>query len=146
DTTVKQFSRGQFASVVLDPIAMDETAGLGTSDPSQIGFLARSPWNFTVGANGSVDWNRDGVANPAGALIGASPAWAPGSCEQSVVGRYDLHLGYGPTAAWVRPASGAARHYLITRVPGGGDLQYRYTTNLGACRQQPGSPCASWTP
>jgi hypothetical protein len=143
---VEQFSRGEFANAILNPVAMNEGAGLGTSDPSRVAFLSAAPWSFTVGPSGGVDWNRDGIINAPGTLIGAAPSWAPASCEQSVIGRFDLHIGYGPTAAWVRPAAGPARHYVVSRATGGGNLQYRYSTNLAGCRQQPGYPCASWTP
>lgn len=146
DPAVKQFSRGEFSNVVLNPVAMDESRGLGTSDTSRIAFLSAAPWHFTVGTSGSVDWNRDGLVGAAGTLIGGAPSWAAASCEQSVVGRFDLHIGYGPTAAWVRPAAGPARHYVVSRVTGGGGLEYRYSANLASCRQQPAYPCADWTP
>ncbi len=55
-----RFSEGANMGVVLNPLSLDETRGLGRS-AAETAFLSAEPFSYLVNSSGGVDWNRDGV-------------------------------------------------------------------------------------
>lgn len=152
ESTLTQFSRNQFGSVVLNPLSVDESYGFGTSDMSKIGYLKNWPLYLNVSASGQIDWTRDGTYDAG--LVPAPVTWFDASCEQSVHGT----MGTAPVggwpgskhlvAGWVKTAGGVPRIYQVSRRVSDGLLQSRYALGsaLDTCRTNPVASCATWTP
>jgi hypothetical protein len=146
DPTLAQFSRGT-RSVVLNPTAMDEQLGLGSTDPELIAGLRQPPWYYDVRDDGAVDWNRDGRFDEQ--PVRAAPTWAWSSCDQSTPHVDFFDLGREPSMVWL-PAADRPRMYLFTRGPEDGRPGYRVATRFDLCT--PGDltdepvPCTDWTP
>jgi hypothetical protein len=146
DDQIVQYSRGQFAGVVLDPARMDELAGLGTTDPTVLQSLRDSPWLFNVREDGAIDWNRDGRFEAG--TVRAAPTWAYASCEQSSPHTDALAVTSEPALAWLGDAGGGTpRLYLISRSQADGTLEARFLTRFDACDPfvEPQS-CTDWDP
>ncbi len=147
DSTVKQFSRGAFTPIVLNPTRMDEELGLGTADPDVRAYLSYSPWDYLVRDDGAVDWNRNGRIDPD--PVRAATTWAWASCEQSVEHSDFFEVSREPALAWL-PLASAPRLYLISRRPDeggeGGALIARYNTRFDRCVLTSLEACTEWSP
>lgn len=83
-----RFSRNQFGAVPLNGVAMNESLGLGTSDPLLLDHLGGPDFRYHVYPNGAVDWNRDGRINPGLVRAAASWGWGGGGgCEMTMYQR-----------------------------------------------------------
>lgn len=151
DSTLTQFSRNQFGSVVLNPLSVDEGYGLGTSDMTKIGYLKDLIPSLVVSPTGQIDWSRDGGYDAG--ITQAPVTWFGASCEQSIAAR----MTTGPSGAWTGSrhlvagwvkAGAASRIYQISRRASDGVLQSRYALGsaLATCKQNPVAGCAAWTP
>jgi hypothetical protein len=142
DPRVTQFSRGENAARVLDPVAMDEPAGLG-ADPAVRTYLAQSPWEYLVRDDGAVDWNRNGVIDELPVRAAATWAWA--SCEQSVEHSDFFEKTLEPGLAWL-PDAAAPQLYLVGRDRDAGTLVTRFATRFDRCNPQSTESCVDWSP
>jgi hypothetical protein len=146
DPSLAQFSRGT-RSVVLNPTAMDEQLGLGTTDPDLIAALRVGPWYFDVRDDGAVDWNRDGRFDEQ--PVRAAPTWAWSSCDQSTPHTDGFAPVREPSMVWL-PAANLPRMYLFTRSVEDKRPGYRVATRFDRCT--PGDltdeplPCTDWSP
>jgi hypothetical protein len=143
DDTLAQFSRGT-RPMVMNPTAMDEQYGLGTTDPATLASLRGVPWYYDVRDDGAVDWNRDGRidATP----VRAAPTWAWSSCDQSTAFTDFFAAAREPSLVWL-PAADQARLYMFARDAEGGLPGYRVATRFDGCQagDEP-RPCTDWSP
>ena len=141
---VHAFDLGDF-DMTLNPTAMDESVGMGTSDPEILDILRGAPWYYEVRDDGAIDWNRNGRIDP-GTVRGA-PNWAYSSCEQSW-SHSDHFRGTGQSSmAWVPSSSSStgARFYLILRNLESGEVGYRSATRFDDCDMSNQSEsCSDW--
>jgi hypothetical protein len=163
DVSITDYSHGQFLASPLNPTNLNEVAGLGSSDPSVIGYLEnglvsgggpgfalqRAADGITL--TGAVDWNRDGVFSTS---TKGAPTWSYYACEQSQYHR-DFKVGkvsgstmsQHPTLAWLQSAQWGNRLYLISRDKVIGTLEYRYASSFTNCSiQDLNAPCTIWSP
>ena len=147
DSTVG-FSKGDFANSPLNPIALDESAGLRIPWSSGlISWLEREPFNYLVDhADGAVDWNRDGNPHTPG-LVRAAINVGGGEDLGNVM-RNELPYATDPAGAWMRDAGGTARFLLVTRASSDGKLQYRTATqsSFSGCESNSSSSCVGFSP
>lgn len=148
DDTVTSYSRNTFAGVVLNPLSLDESVGLGTGTYSNISFLQDSRFNLFIDAYGGVDWNRDAVISPSGTLVRGAPTWnwGTGGCDQSGARMEALS---GDSSNVVDPVLARldSRMYVFGRNAVTGTLTKRFTTSdLTLCSGAAAGSCAAWTP
>lgn len=141
------FSRNGFGSVPLNPTSVDESYGLGTTDPQKIGHLTNASFQYLVDPNtGAVDWNRDGQI---GGVVKAALTWGFNSCD---IVRFQQDVQVSPnrhTQAFSRlPVGGDVRLYWFTRRESDGTVEYRYATTFpDNCAYPPPSNCkTNWSP
>lgn len=141
------FSRGVFSSVGLNPIALDETRGLGTGENSSIAFVTQWPWLYTLGASGSIDWNRDGVISPSSSPVRAPLGFVPGAADQLSLHRNALAASNHPVGAWTRTTGGVSTFAMVTRRISNGSLELRTapSSSFASCESF-SSACATWSP
>lgn len=146
DDTLAQFSRGT-RSLVLNPTAMDEQLGVGTTDPELLAALRAPPWYLDVRDDGAVDWNRDGRFDEQ--PVRAAATWALSSCDQSTAHTDFFALAREPSMAWL-PAADQPRLYLFARTGEDRRPGYRVATRFDRCTTGDPSdeqvPCTDWTP
>ena len=144
DMAVVEFSRGRLAGSPLNGVALDELAGLGTTDPALLDRLRGGAFGLNVRDDGAIDWNRDGRFDP---LVRGAPTWGYASCEQSKAHADALGAALDPELSWL-PGDGAPdRLYLLSRSAIDGRLDARFTTRLDRCdRTVDTSPCTDWSP
>lgn len=143
DDTLAQFSRGT-RPMVMNPTAMDEQLGVGTTDPVTLASLRGPPWYHDVRDDGAVDWNRDGRFDEQ--PVRAAPTWAWSSCDQSTPFTDFFVPAREPSLVWL-PAADEARLYMFTRDQEDGRPGYRVATRFDRCQsgEEP-RPCTDWSP
>jgi hypothetical protein len=145
-----QFSRGRFASLVLNPYqGVDESLGLGTTDPNLFGYLQHSTMGFATSSTGAVDWNRDGIYGSGPTQ--ASVIWPYGfsDCDVGVRGGTSLGTGDKPTFAWLEDAAGNGSLYAVFNTwPGQFVQRTAAQTDVDRCQAgpEPAGDCVAFTP
>jgi hypothetical protein len=145
-----RFSRNAFSASSLNPTAMDELRGLGTTDPALLSHLKEGAFRYLVDdATGAVDWNRDGQFSP-GLVRAAAPwGWGAGGCDIPTYQVDTAVAAYrsGNTLAWLE-RNGVPTLYWFTRRESDGMLEYRTATSFPeSCGSTPSPTCkTNWTP
>lgn len=141
---VEAFDLGDF-DTRLNPTAMNEETGMGTTETEILDILRGGPWYYEVRDDGAIDWNRNGRID-SGTVRGA-PNWAYASCEQSW-SHSDHFRGTGQSSmAWVPSSSSptGARLYLVVRNLESGEVGYRSATRFDDCDMaDQGESCSDW--
>jgi len=150
DPAVTQFSRGERAAVVLNATGVNESVGVGSSDPAVYGYLSTSAFGFTTNSSGAVDWNRNGLFSST--LMPGAVQWPAGWTDCGLTwGGLNVapSLSRAPDrsqlAWWHTPAgTNTLNLFYLDAATGGIDMQGIAQSELAKCRQSsPSTSCAA---
>jgi hypothetical protein len=139
------FSTGRFVGISLNPTHLDETRGLGVSDPTQLAYLTGPPFYYTVRADGAIDWNRDGQFDTDVRAWINYPVYFGFSCENA---RYRVD-GWGGALGHVdpvRPALARDGDRVVVLFAQDGQLGWRSMRGFVNCGADLATGCGDWTP
>jgi hypothetical protein len=149
---VTSFSHGLLSSYILNPSGTLETGLFG---PVDVSFLGGAPFYYTTfpnGSNRSVDWNRDGRAEPATNSVKVRAALTFGQgpfCDGFSNGSQSVDSGTHPIFAPDAPKFAKVfNHLYLFYVDPTGVIQYRHGTvpgvgSSGSCNSL--TNCVTWS-